>query len=185
MHDILKFASTTYGNAKAIGSRKLVRMHSEVKKIKKVVDGKETMVDKKWQYFEMSSYNYMSFIEFEKLTHQLGAGLRKQGLSAGDKVHMFAGTSASWLGMAHGALSQSMPIVTAYDTLGEEGLTHSMLQTKAKAIYLDPHLLTKLINPLKKVDSIQLVIYNSAEEIKQARRRQAQGRPLASDCHWL
>jgi long-chain acyl-CoA synthetase len=61
-----------------------------------------------------------------------------------------------------------MPIVTAYDTLGEEGLKYSMLQTKAKAIYLDPHLLTKLINPLKEATALQVVVYNTAEEVKQA-----------------
>lgn len=66
-----------------------------------------------------------------------------------------------------GACSQSMPIVTAYDTLGEEGLKHSLMQTNAKAIFLDPHLLTKLINPLKEAKDIQHVIYNSDGEAKQ------------------
>jgi long-chain acyl-CoA synthetase len=64
-------------------------------------------------------------------------------------------------------MSQSMAIVTAYDTLGEEGLKHSMLQTNATAIYLDPHLLTKLINPLKEAKAIKIVVYNTSEEVKQ------------------
>lgn len=58
-----------------------------------------------------------------------------------------------------------MPIVTAYDTLGEEGLTHSLKQTHAKLIFLDPHLLTKLINPLKETKDIQYVVYNSKMEV--------------------
>lgn len=63
-----------------------------------------------------------------------------------------------------------MPIVTAYDTLGEEGLRHSLQQTHAKAIFLDPHLLTKLIAPLRDGDNIaiQHVIYNSQAEVNQA-----------------
>jgi len=61
-----------------------------------------------------------------------------------------------------------MSIATAYDTLGEDGLTHSMLETNAKAIFLDPHLLTKLINPLKEAKDIQNVIYNTEGEFKQA-----------------
>jgi len=64
-------------------------------------------------------------------------------------------------------MSQSMPIVTAYDTLGEDAVTHSMLQTKAKAIYLDPHLLTMLIKCLEKAKDITNVIYNSADEVKE------------------
>jgi long-chain acyl-CoA synthetase len=65
-------------------------------------------------------------------------------------------------------MSQSMAIVTAYDTLGEEGLAHSMKQTTPRAIYLDPHLLTKLINPLKEVESFDFVIYNTDSEVKEA-----------------
>jgi long-chain acyl-CoA synthetase len=60
-----------------------------------------------------------------------------------------------------------MAIVTAYDTLGEEGLKHSMLQTHAKAIYLDPHLLTKLIKPLNEAKDIKFVIYNTDGEVKE------------------
>lgn len=75
--------------------------------------------------------------------------------------------SAHWLAMSHGAVSQSMPIATAYDTLGEEGLKHSLVQTEAKAIYCDPHLLKTLINPLKEAKEIRYVIYNTEAEVKQ------------------
>jgi long-chain acyl-CoA synthetase len=61
-----------------------------------------------------------------------------------------------------------MPIVTAYDTLGEEGLTHSMVQTYAKAIFLDPALLLKLVNPLKQAKEMKHIIYNNLSEVKQA-----------------
>lgn len=67
---------------------------------------------------------------------------------------------------AHGASSQSIPIATAYDTLGEDGLKHSLVQTKAKAIYCDPHLLPILFNPLKEAQEIKYVIYNSVGEVK-------------------
>lgn len=60
-----------------------------------------------------------------------------------------------------------MPIVTAYDTLGEEGLKHSLLETHANAIFLDPHLLTKLINPLKEGKEIKHVIYNDHFDVNQ------------------
>ncbi|KAF2403305.1 acetyl-CoA synthetase-like protein [Trichodelitschia bisporula] len=168
IYDIVRYAAQKYGNAKAIGTRRLVRMHDEVKKVKKMVDGKETMVDKKWNYFELSGYTYMTFVEYETFALQLGAGLKKLGLVAHDRVHLFAATHSQWLATAHGAMSQSMAIVTAYDTLGEDGLKHSMLQTNAKAIYLDPHLLTKLINPLKEAKDIQVVVYNSESDVKQS-----------------
>jgi len=60
-----------------------------------------------------------------------------------------------------------MPMATAYDTLGEEGLKHSLVQTEAKAIYCDPHLLKTLINPLKEAKEIKFVIYDTEAEVKQ------------------
>lgn len=92
MYDILKYSAETFGNAKAMGTRKLVETHNEVKKVKKMVDGKEQEVEKKWTYFELSGYSYLSFVEFEKMALEIGAGLRKLGLQAGDRLHMFAAT---------------------------------------------------------------------------------------------
>ena len=135
--------------------------------MKKIVDGEEREVEKKWTYFELGPYEYLSFSEYEKLTLQIGAGYRKLGLNKEDRIHIFAATSAHWLATAHGAASQSMAIVTAYDTLGEEGLKHSLIATEAKAIFLDPHLLPTLLNPLKEAKAIKYVIWNSQNEVKQ------------------
>ena len=74
--------------------------------------------------------------------------------------------SPQWLAMSHAAVSQSMPIATAYDSLGEEGLKHSLVQTGAKAIYCDPHLLPTLLKPLQSATQVKYVIYNSEAEVK-------------------
>jgi long-chain acyl-CoA synthetase len=163
IYDIVRRASEKYGNAKALGKRRLIKVHEEIQTVTKVVDGKETEVDKKWTYFELSEYEYMSFAEYEQLALKVGCAFRALGMKSPDRVHLFAATHPYWLATAHGAGSQSMPIVTAYDTLGEEGLKHSLLQTNAKAIFLDPHLLTKLIKPLQEAKDIQHVIYNDDE----------------------
>ncbi len=111
--DIITRSAEKYGNAKALGTRRLIKTHQEIKRVKKMIDGKETEVDKKWTYFELGGYEYLSFHDYERFILQIGAGYRKLGLTAGDKIHIFAATSAHWLATAHGAASQSMPIVTA------------------------------------------------------------------------
>ncbi len=68
---------------------------------------------------------------------------------------------------SQGAISQSLAIVTAYDTLGEQGLKHSMLQTKAKIMFTDPELLPKLVNPMKEAQDVQVVVYCTKNEPKQ------------------
>ncbi len=92
VYDILKRSSEKFGNAKAVGHRKIVRTHEEIKKVKKMVDGKQQDIDKKWTYFELSEYHYISFIEFERGALQIGSGLRKLGMNAQDRLHIFAAT---------------------------------------------------------------------------------------------
>lgn len=167
VYELVKASVEKYGNAKCMGSRKLLRTHQETKKVKKMVDGEEREVDKQWTFFELSGYEYINYYEYEKLTLQIGSGLRKLGLEKYDRVHVYAATSQNWLAMTHGAGTQTMPIVTAYDTLGQEGLKHSMVATKAKCIFLDPHLLPTLGNVLKDATEIKFVIWNNQNQAKQ------------------
>lgn len=104
VYDILRHSAKKYGNAKALGSRKLLRTHDEVKKVKKMVGGKEETVDKTWTYFEMGEYHFMTFLEYEQLALQCGAALRKLGMQKDDRLHIFAATTPYWLAMAHGKL---------------------------------------------------------------------------------
>jgi long-chain acyl-CoA synthetase len=102
LYDVLRYSAKTFGNAKAVGSRKIVNVHTETKKIKKMVDGKETEVDKNWQYYELSPYEYKSFNEFERVCLELGSGLKQLGFQPEDRLHLYAATSAQWLSSAHG-----------------------------------------------------------------------------------
>lgn len=90
--DILKWSADKFGNAKALGSRKLLKTHHETKKVKKTIDGKTEEVDKDWSFFELSGYSYVSFSEYENLALQVGAGLRKLGMVKNDRLQLFAGT---------------------------------------------------------------------------------------------
>lgn len=60
--------------------------------------------------------------------------------------------------------SQSMSIVTAYDTLGEAGLTHSLVQAESKAIFLDAPLLKKMKGPLQQAKLVKYIIYNTENQ---------------------
>jgi long-chain acyl-CoA synthetase len=81
-----------FGNAKAIGTRKLIQEHHEVKKVKKMVDGKEQEVDKKWTYFELGPYEYITFNEHKDFVMNLGSGLAGLGLTKQDKMHVYGAT---------------------------------------------------------------------------------------------
>lgn len=90
--DILKRSADKFGNAKALGTRKLIKTHHETKKVKKTIEGRTEEVNKDWSVFELSGYSYISFSEYETLALQMGAGLRKLGMIKDDRLQMFAGT---------------------------------------------------------------------------------------------
>lgn len=91
-YDIVRRGAEKFGNAKAIGTRRLIKTHVENKKVKKIIDGQEQEVEKKWTYFELSGYTYKTFIEYEAQVNQLGAGLKNLGLEKGNRLHLYGAT---------------------------------------------------------------------------------------------
>ncbi|KXH50889.1 AMP-binding enzyme [Colletotrichum salicis] len=162
VYDIVKRSAQVYPNEPAVGTRKLVHLHKEKKKVPKNVDGEVIEVEKEWQYFELSRYSYLTYADLLTYINQIGSGLRKLGLSKGSRVHLFATTTANWMAMSHACGSQSISIVTAYDTLGASGVEHSLLQSNADAMYLDPQLLKTASGALKKAENVKFVIYNNS-----------------------
>ncbi|GME73215.1 unnamed protein product [Ambrosiozyma monospora] len=148
-------------NSKCQGWRDLIDIHFEKKMVKKYIDGKTVEVEKEWMYYEKSDYKYVTFGELRDLCVTYGKGLSKIGMKPReDRLHIFASTSAKWMRSFLAAQSQSIAVVTAYDSLGEDGLTHSLVQTGSAAIFLDNELLGKLVNPLKKATNVRYIIYS-------------------------
>lgn len=65
-----------------------------------------------------------------------------------------------WLLTAHGLFSQTMSIVTAYDTLGEEGLLHSMNETEVDAIFTSAELLPTLAKVASQCPTLKFAVYH-------------------------
>ncbi|PSK41107.1 hypothetical protein C7M61_000779 [Candidozyma pseudohaemuli] len=150
------------GDRKAMGWRDLREVHIETKQVTKIVDGEETKVDKDWEFFEMAPYKYQLYPEVLKLIKQYGHGMVKIGIKPNqeNKLHIFASTSHKWMKTYLATQTQNIPIVTAYDTLGEQGLTHSLVLTESNAVFTDNNLLSQLINPLKKAENVKTIIHS-------------------------
>lgn len=65
-----------------------------------------------------------------------------------------------WLLTAHGLFTQNMTIVTAYETLGKEGLLHSMNETEVQAIYTTADLLPVVSGVAAQCPTLKYVIYS-------------------------
>ena len=73
----------------------------------------------------------------------------------------------NWFTTAHGAFTQSMTLVTAYDSLGVDGLRASLHQTKSTFIFLDSVLLPTFNQVLKDCPDLKFVVYNDESKTNQ------------------
>jgi long-chain acyl-CoA synthetase len=92
LYDVVTRGARLFGDAECMGSRKLIKTHVEEKMVKKMVDGEEREVPKQWTYYEMSGYTFMSFKQYKEQVDICASGLRKLGLVAGDRLHIYAAT---------------------------------------------------------------------------------------------
>lgn len=168
--ELVQEAVRRHGARRCMGWRELVEVHTDIRQIKKVVDGEEQLVDKEWTFYEYLPYQYQTFPEVLKQVRSYSAGLAKVGLQPGkDRLHIYAATSHKWMKTFLASAFQNIAIVTAYDTLGESGLTHSLVLTESNAIFTDNTLLGSLVLPLQKAKHIRYIIY--ADPVDSADKR--------------
>lgn len=158
---LVQWASKEFAKLDAMGSRSLIDMHEETKMVTKKIDGKLVQVPKTWKYFELSGYKYMTYTELLQTIKEYAAGILSLGIKPeGREVfHIYGQTSAAWFQTALACNANGIPIATAYDTLGESGLAHSLIQTESVGIFVDNAILHTLISPLEKTN-IRIIIHS-------------------------
>jgi long-chain acyl-CoA synthetase len=62
--------------------------------------------------------------------------------------------------MAQACAFNAVPICTAYDSLGPDGLAHSLNETEVRAMFTNVDLLGTLAKVLPKAPSVRLVVYD-------------------------
>ncbi|KAF9970719.1 long-chain fatty acid-CoA ligase [Actinomortierella ambigua] len=160
LFDVVNHSVQVRGNRQAIGYRKVVKIIEEEKEVTKIVGGEEVKEKKTWKFFQLSGYFWMTYKDAKQVMDNIGCGLRKIGVEPKDRITVFGSTSANWLLFAHGCFTQSMTIVTAYDTLGEDGLLHSMNEAEVQTAYTNADLLNTMKNVAGRCPTLKRVIYD-------------------------
>ncbi|KAG0016500.1 long-chain fatty acid-CoA ligase [Entomortierella chlamydospora] len=160
LYDVIQHSARVRPNLNALGRRKLIKMVEEEKEITKIVGGEPVKEKKTWRYFKLSGYNWMTYKDTKIVVDNIGAGLRSLGVQPKDKITVFGATSANWILFAHGSFSQSCTIVTVYDTLGEEGLLHSMNEAEVATAYTNADLLNTMKNVIGRCPTLKRIIYD-------------------------
>lgn len=158
--DVVARAAQVHGTKEAMGWRNIVTIHEEEKEVKKVVGGQEVTEKKNWKYFELSDYQFITFVEAAERIQELARGLLHHGIHKDDVFNIYAQTSANWQLMSYACTTIATPVATAYDTLGEAGLTHSLNEPNCVGVFTNADLLPTLSRVIKQTPSVRLVVYD-------------------------
>ncbi|KAI0076872.1 acetyl-CoA synthetase-like protein [Panus rudis PR-1116 ss-1] len=164
VYDVLLYAARTHGTRDAFGYRDIIDVHEEEKEVTKVVGGKEVKEKKKWKYFQLSDYKYHSFVDVKDIALEVAKGLVALGITKDDILNVYAGTAPNWQFVSYACAAISTTIATAYDTLGEAGLQHSLNEPECVAIFTNGDLLPVVANVAANVPSLRLVIYDGTPD---------------------
>ncbi|GAA5871399.1 hypothetical protein JCM3774_005588 [Rhodotorula dairenensis] len=165
--DMLDHSVKTRPDLPAVGWRDTIRIHKEYKDVKKIVEGQETTEKKEWTYYELTDYRYLSYAEFGQLVADLASALAESGLSRDTVFNIYAQTSMHWFAMANACAKQSITFATAYDSLGEEGLEHSLNEPDVCGMFTNSNLLGTLAAVIARTPTVKTVVYDGpAEDVK-------------------
>lgn len=91
-------------------------------------------------------------------------GLGALGLTADTHFNIYSQTSLNWQVVAHACFRQSIVFCTAYDTLGEDGLTFSLDEPEVAGMFTNAHLLKMLTKVAPRTPHLKYVIYDDKDE---------------------
>ncbi|KIY67621.1 long-chain-fatty-acid-CoA-ligase [Cylindrobasidium torrendii FP15055 ss-10] len=164
--DIIDYAARTFGSRDAVGWREVVDVITEEKEVKKVVGGNEVTEKKQWKYFQLSPYTFISAIEFKQRIVDTAKGLLALGIGSSDIFNVYANTCANWQIVAQACNYIGTTIATAYATLGEAGLQHSLNEPECVGLFTNAELLRTLYNVLGKTTTVKFIIYDGKVDQK-------------------
>lgn len=145
---MFSYVTQIHTTKRCLGTREILSEEDEVQENGRV-----------FKKYKMGDYKWRNFIETELQAQYFGRGIREIGIQAGQKVALFAETRAEWMIAAHGLFKQSCTIVTIYATLGDEGVTHGVNETKVDTIVTSHELMPKLKKILKTIPKVKTIIF--------------------------
>eukprot|EP01114_Cavostelium_apophysatum_P013308 TRINITY_DN3194_c0_g1_i2.p1 TRINITY_DN3194_c0_g1~~TRINITY_DN3194_c0_g1_i2.p1 ORF type:complete len:706 (+),score=218.08 TRINITY_DN3194_c0_g1_i2:86-2203(+) len=162
LYELLSRSAKKFADRKAVGWREVEQIIEEVKEMTTVVDGEERKEMKKWNYWQLSHYKWFTFAELFERVDAVGSGLvsNQVGLVPREsKLGIFCNTCPEWITIAHACFQHSIPVVTVYANLGDEGLTHAIQEGSLTHLFCNAELLPALMKVKPKCPSLRYVIY--------------------------
>ncbi|KAI5476060.1 long-chain acyl-CoA synthetase [Pseudohyphozyma bogoriensis] len=165
--DVLPRCVAKFGDWPALGWRDTVNVVEEEKEVTKVVGGKEVKEKKTWKYFQLSDYQWCTYSEFYDKVKTIGSALAHTGHNKDTIFNIFAPTAPNWQVFANGCAYSGVTFATAYDSLGEEGLEHSINEPSVYGMFTNAALLGTIAAVVPKTPSLKVLIWDGKlEDVK-------------------
>ncbi|KAG0014003.1 long-chain fatty acid-CoA ligase [Entomortierella chlamydospora] len=164
MAHLFEYMADVYEDKDSMGWRDIIKIHKKEKKPSNP-EGKP----KTWNTYELSDYSWMTYRQAKDNADRIGLGITRLGVKKNDFFMVFAGTCPEWFLAAHACFSQSVTVVTAYDSMDENSIEFIIRQSEPKGIFADSITLpvvTKLMQ--KNSFGIKAIIYAGQDwEVKE------------------
>ena len=93
VNDIVAYAARTHGTRDAFGYRDIIDIVEEEKEVKKIVGGREVTETKKWKYFHLSDFKFISYLDVQEAVSEIARAFIDLGITTEDIVNVY---SATW-----------------------------------------------------------------------------------------
>ena len=93
VYDLMMFNSKNWGDSPGLGTRRVIKIHTEKQIVTTDVHGIRKQVEKDWLYWELGPFEFKSYNDVAEEALRIGAGLRELGLDEGDRIVVYADTS--------------------------------------------------------------------------------------------
>ena len=92
VYDVVQYAARAHGTRDAFGHRDIIDIVEEEKEVKKVVGGKEVTETKKWKYFHLSDFKFISYLDVQEAVSEIARAFIDLGITTEDIVNVYSTT---------------------------------------------------------------------------------------------
>ncbi|OMH82595.1 Long-chain-fatty-acid-CoA ligase 1 [Zancudomyces culisetae] len=158
--ELLTYSCKAYNDKNFLGQRKLLDTIKE-KKVVETTDanGNKVSKEKTWVKYKLSGYEWMTYNDVYEYSKYLSFGLTSLGICKGDRVTIYSNTCREWMIAYFSTAFQGIEATTAYSTLGESGLAHSVKETKSKLIYVHTDTLEIGLRVASEAPDLKTIVY--------------------------
>lgn len=148
LFDLFERSVRLHPNKNCLGSRILVRIHSEMRE------------QKAWQVPEYEpNLFWRTFQQTQQEARKVAAGLRFLGIQPKSMIGIYEETRAEWMITAQACFSQSIVLVTSYANLGEQALEFGIQECELPLMVTNASLVPTLLRSSVRCPTLKTIIY--------------------------